>query len=176
MSFRFWMDWQQKQMQNNLPSSDRIDASNRRKSLLLLHQLQRRMSAPRSRFRDGMVSDSIETETSSSPTDSVHFDQRSISHEPLAPKSPSTLDRSRLTIFIPFPNTNLSREKSISTASSIEDVAQIDTELKLLFLSRENPHQTDPFLYSSAILHRSTAFRSSSKPKTRLELFRDEFT
>ena len=156
--FRFWIDWQQKQMQNNLTSPDKIDASHRRKSLLLLHE-----------------SDSIETETSSSPTDSVHFDQRSISHEPMGPKSPSTLDRSRLTIFIPFPTTNPSKEKSISTASSIEDVAQIDTELKLLFLSRENPHHTDPFLYSSAILHRSTAFRSSSKPKTRLELFHDEF-
>lgn len=133
-------------MQNNAITPDKIDASNRRKSLLLLHELQRRMSTPRSRFR---ASDSIETETSSSSTD----------HR-------STLDRSRLTIAIPFPNTDPSREKSISAASSIEDVAQIDTELKLFFLS----HQTDPFLYSSAILHRSTAFRSSSKPQDQVRI------
>lgn len=104
--FRFWIDWQQKQLRNNLISPEKIDASNRRKSLLLLHELQRRLSVPRGRFPDD--------DTPSEP---------------------------------------------ISTTSSLEDVAQIDTELKLIFLSHENANHTNPLLYSGAVVNRSVVFR-----------------
>jgi hypothetical protein len=163
-------------MKKNYPSPNDLDSpiTNRRKSLLLLHELQRRMSRPRSKALDKIISTSIDTETSSSSTTDdqslFNFDQRSIdtidrntvsSQEPITPK----LDRSRLTISIPFSNINLSKQSigTISSATSIEDVAQIDTELKLTLLSQENSNQTTPLLYSKAILNRTIEFRSSSK-------------
>ena len=93
-----------------MTSPDKTDAGNRRKSLRLLHELQRQLSAPRPRFPDG--------------------------------DTPS---------------------ETLSTTSSMEDIAQIDTELKLILLSHENSTHTNPLLYSGATVNRSTVFRSSSK-------------
>jgi hypothetical protein len=189
-SSRFWIDWQQKQMQNRIEElecmkKNDLDSpiTNRRKSLLLLHELQHRMSLSRSKPLNRVISTSMDTETSSSSSTTddhslFNFDRRSIDEntfspqEPTTPKPSSTLDRSRLTICIPFSNINLPKQsveksinliETISSASSIEDIAQIDTELKLTLLSQENSDQTNPLLYSKVILNRTIEFRSSSK-------------
>lgn len=166
-------------IKNNLTSPNDIDVSNHRKSLA-----QRGISIPRSTIQDRIVSPNVDTETSSSSSSSssttdshssFNFDKRSIneidmlsSKERLNRKSSSTLDRSRLTIFLPFSNTNhqhQSIEKSInlietiSSASSIEDVAQIDTELNLTILKREEHSKPiSPLLYSKATINRSIEF------------------
>ncbi len=174
-------------IKNNLTSPNNVDltATNRRKSLLSFHNTQRCIS--------------LDNETSSSNTDdhsSFIFDQRSIdsidttnlnTSSPIQPITPissvrkpnSTLDRSHLTIFLPFSYTNIPKQpmstnnhyqfiakpnliETKSCASSIEDVAQIDTEVNLLLLSQENQDQTNPLLYSKAIMNRTIQFRSSS--------------
>ena len=87
--------------------------------------------------------------------------------EPTAPlpfPRPSTLDRSHLTIALPpsYPSVSptLPPQRQTSTASHLEDVAEIDTELNLTLLSLENHEQTNPLLYSRITLHRLVAFRS----------------
>jgi hypothetical protein len=172
-------------IKNNLTSSNEIDLStrNRRRSLLLLHDTQRRISLPRSATLDRIVSTSIDNDTSSSSTDdhsSFSFDRRSIDDFDTSSsirKSHSTLDRSLLTIFLPFSNLNRSKQsispnnhnqpidsiKIISPTSSVEDIAQIDTEVNLTLLVQENQEQTNPLLYSKAIMNRTIEFRSSSK-------------
>ena len=153
-------------MKKNNTNSNDLDSpvTNRRKSLLLLHELQRRMSLPRSKAMNNLASTSIETETSSSSSTTddqslFNFDQRSINRSRLPSQEPTTpkLDRSRLTISIPHSNSNLL--KPVSSASSTEDVAQIDTELKLTLLSQENSNQITPLLYSKTILNRTIEFR-----------------
>jgi len=218
---RFWIDWQQKQMQNRIEeleyiknkrtSSHDVDLTtkNPRESLLSHHDIKHRISLPRSTTHDRIVSMSIDNETSSSSTDdhsSFSFDQRSDdgtdtadlndwnTSSPIEPinsissvrKSHSTLDRSRLNIYLPFSYTNLPKQpmstnnhsqsvakpttniiddlvETKSSASSIEDIAQIDTELNLTLLVRENQDQTNPLLYSKAIMSRTIEFRSLSK-------------
>jgi hypothetical protein len=172
-------------IKNNLTNTNDVDLStrNRRKSLLLLHNTQRRISLPRSITVDRIASMSIDNETSSSSTDdhgSFNFDRRSIDDTDTVSsvrKSHSTLDRSRLTILLPFSYTNKSKQsipidikdnsvEIISPTSSIEDIAQIDTEVNLTLLVRENQYQTNPLLYSKAIMNRTIEFRSSSKNET----------
>jgi hypothetical protein len=185
-------------LKNNLtsPNSTNIFTNNRRRSLLLLHNNPSRGSYHRSSTLDRIVSTSVDNETTSSSTDDhslFSFDQRSIDEaeminakdlpipspkEPLTPRSQSTLDRSRLTIFLPFslanlpsqqpPTKSISKEPTdtidtISSAGSIEDIAQIDTELKLTLLSQESGSQINPLLYSKGILNRRIEFRSVSK-------------
>ena len=171
-------------IKNNLTSPNGVNSAtaNRRKSLLLLHEAQRRASLARPATIHRAVPTSIGTETSSSDTDtsvSFSFDQRSLDDDdtdnlselltpiPSARKSQSTLDRSRLSIHLPFSHTNnhpeSTPEKTISSATSVEDIAQIDTELNLILLLRENQDRTNPLLYSKAIIRRTTEFRSSSK-------------
>lgn len=111
-------------------------------------------------------------------------------------KPQTTLDRSRLTIFLPQSYTRLP-EKSTSTSiinnhcrllrksssenkddkkdhlisklsssHSIEDVANIDTELNLTLLLRENQNEKHhPLLYSKVVLNRTIGFQSLSSKK-----------
>jgi hypothetical protein len=184
-------------IKNNLSSPNDVNLStaNRRKSLVLLHNAQRRISVPRSTTFYRTVPTITDTETSSSDTDnptSFSFDQRSIDDadednpddmnirsppDPVTPisssqKSQPTLDRSRLTIHLPFSHANIPEKpsypknnsiQSMSCANSIEDIAQIDTEVNLTLLLRENQDQISPLLYSKAVLSRTTEFRSSKK-------------
>jgi len=48
--------------------------------------------------------------------------------------------------------------QTISPTNSIEDVAQIDTELNLILLEREHSKQIRPLLYSKATVNRSIQF------------------
>ena len=180
---------------NNLtsPNSTNVFTNNRRKSLLLLHNSQDHTIRPRSSTLDRIVSTSNDNESSSSSSDDqslFNFRQRSIDKaettkpkdlpipspkEPLTPRSPSTLDRSRLKIPLAFSFANLPSQQplpksiskepaeTISSAGSIEDIAQIDTELKLTLLSQESENHINPLLYSKGILNRHIAFRSISK-------------
>ncbi|CAF4408160.1 unnamed protein product, partial [Adineta steineri] len=63
--------------------------------------------------------------------------------------------------------TNARLMPSVSTASSIEDVAKIDTELNLTILLRESPDQASPILYSKATMNRTVEFRTLSSRKDR---------
>ena len=160
-------------IKNNLTSPNQVDLTNRRKSLVLLHDAQRRFSLPR--FSTLNKSVSMNTDNHNS----VSFDQRSVEETdtdnptPIASveKSQPTLDRSRLTIFLPPLTTNKqpmqkttvnTQDNLMSSAVSIEDVAQIDTELNLTLLLRENQGQTTPLLYSKTVLNRTVKFRSLS--------------
>ncbi|CAF1502316.1 unnamed protein product, partial [Adineta steineri] len=210
---RFWTDWQQKRMQHRIDELESIKRNltntnennsatiNRRKSLLLLHDMQSHINSSDSMAFTTPISSSIDNETSSSSSDDYNlfnFHQRSIDNntsEPITPISPlgksqSKLDRSHLTIFLPFSNTNLLPKQtistqtyhqlpkitnnandrlipSVSTASSIEDVAKIDTELNLTILLRESPDQASPILYSKATMNRTVEFRTLSSRKDR---------
>ncbi|UJR15720.1 hypothetical protein I4U23_002655 [Adineta vaga] len=214
---RFWIDWQEKQMQqriNELESmkSNSIDFNetdlatmNRRKSLLLLHNTQPRISLPQSRSFNTTMSSSTDNETSSSPsiTDDqslFNFRRRSLdkldtntssSIKAITPdlfgqKCQSTLDRSQLTICLPFSHntyhptfteqlpeeTTSMKENPNSTTSSgstVEDVANIDTELNLTLLSYENSNRTSPLLYSKATINQTVEFRSISKKTNSFE-------
>jgi hypothetical protein len=187
-------------IKNNLTSPNELTPStcNRRRSLLLLHNTQHHANRPQSTI----INRSINNDSSSSSTTDDHssmsFDQRSeddaddLKSEPITPnpsiqKSQSTLDRSRLSIFLPYALTNMPEQRistnkyrplsfksilekandvlpKISAASSVDDVAQIDTELNVTLLSREN----HVLLYSKATLNRTIGFRqlSTNKAKT----------
>jgi hypothetical protein len=180
------------------PNEGDLARTTRRKSLLLLHDAQHHASRPLNKT----------VSTSTDDHSLFSFDQRSIDItntpspiEPIIPipsiqKSQSTLDRSRLAIFLPFSHTNILPQQPVSTnnhrqffdkrlqektsdtknnfvrtmssAISIEDVAKIDTELNVTILLRDNQDQTSPLLYSKAIIHRTIEFRSLSSTKTPL--------
>lgn len=101
------------------------------------------------------------------------------------PHSPAR-DRSRLPISLPFTYTNTQKqikfsnnyhkicaepmlEKKIdvnnvaiqitSPTNSIDDVAQINTEVNVTLLKREHPDEIRPLLYSKATVNRSIEFR-----------------
>lgn len=175
-----------KSMKNNSINPDESDASitNRRKSLILLHNTQPHINLPQSRSFNTTMSSSIDTETSSSSAADdqslLHFHRRSLSKEiPTSNFSgrqlQSTLDRSHLTIRLPYshntqppsvaeqpPEETNYLHPTVSTCSSIEDVAKIDTELNVTLLSHKNSDQTSPLLYSKATLNRTIEFRSLS--------------
>ncbi|CAF0868135.1 unnamed protein product [Adineta ricciae] len=202
---RFWIDWQQKQMQQRIDELESIknksvnlnesDASiiDRRKSLILLHNTQRDINLPQSRSFNTTMSSSVDTETSSSSAADdqslFQFHRRSLdrvnTNAPLSKelstsnssrrKLQSTLDRSHLTIPLPFSHNIYSPSvverpsdetnylhPTVSTCSSIEDVAKIDTELNVTLLSRKTSDQTSPLLYSKATINRTVEFQSSS--------------
>ena len=209
---RFWMDWQEKQKQHRLgeleamrntlsspvysfrrPNDPNSSTLNRRKSLRLLHNAQQH----RSTLRPMMSIDdppspprSLDTLEQSIPSSSWtrHF-QKFVFSEPVPAKSPATLDRTRLSIALPYslnttqppaetsprpypPDAILIREPSleyhVSPSSSLDDVAEIDTELNVTFLSQEKPSESNLVLYSKALIRRSVAFRSLS-PRTRVD-------
>ncbi|CAF2402182.1 unnamed protein product [Rotaria sp. Silwood2] len=225
---RFWIDWQERQMQNRieeleyiknkLTSPNKVDSTttiNQQKNHLLIHDVQHNISPPHSAPFDTLISTNVNNNTSSSNSNnhcSFDFDQRSIdtvnrnnlqdsttssplksiTSSPSLRKSQSTLDRSRLTIFLPYSFTNMPEqimstnnhcqlltksisEKSIDTkdnliqtmssASSVEDIARIDTEVKLTLLLRENQDQTNPLLFSKVIINRTIEFQSLSSKK-----------
>jgi hypothetical protein len=109
-----------------------------------------------------------------------------IAPDPSVQPSPPALDRSRLTISLPFTYTNTREQirfsnnyrqiftepmlqkvievrddatQTTSPTNSIEDVAQIDTELNLTLLKREYSESINPLLYSKATGNRSIEFR-----------------
>jgi len=183
-------------IKNNLTSPNELtpSANNRRKSLLLLHKTQHQVNRPQSKVdNDSSSSSSIDDHSSFS------FDQRSeddaddfnkpssvpISPNPSVQKSQSTLDRSRLSIFLPYAHTNMPEQRistnnyrplsfksilekandvlpTIAAVGSVEDVAQINTELNVTLLSREN----QVLLYSKATINRTIEFRQLSLNKT----------
>lgn len=211
------MNWQEKQMQNRIQElesiKDKLAISNE-PEIKCANQLlpQCRITPPQTAPFVGMSSTNTDNETSSSATSNrslFSFDQRSINKVdennrnrlktpppmkpkttiPSAQKSQSTLDRSRLTIFLPHSYTHLPEKKTavnknprsmtvpspgttndikqngiqrIPSTSSVEDIAKIDTELNLTLLLRENRDHTNPLLYSKMILNRTIEFQSLS--------------
>ncbi|CAF4052694.1 unnamed protein product, partial [Adineta steineri] len=245
---RFWIDWQQKQMQdrideleyikNNLgcspgsslhtdengidylpEDSHRINDDIRRRSVLYSHEAQRlanerRTSLARTTTFDEIIPKQNIEETSpvfdNDDQSSFNFDQRSDKIDDIAdlsdldenpPKTinpissvqqfQTTLDRSRLTMSLPFTYTN-AREQIIfpttntnyrqisvqpllekvievssddametitSPTNSIEDVAQINTEVNLTLLKREDPQKINPLYYTRATVNRNIEFR-----------------
>lgn len=115
--------------------------------------------------------DDLSRSTSSDEQSLFNFDQRSWT-EDQAPQS--SLDRSRLTIFLPFAHnaplspsekrhsTEFNLVPGATTTGSVEDVATIATEVSVTVLSRENSHAASPLLYSKAILNRTVQFRSAT--------------
>ncbi|CAF4630119.1 unnamed protein product [Rotaria sp. Silwood1] len=200
---RFWIDWQERQMQNRIEeleniknkciSPSKVDStiSNQQKDHLLRHNAQHHISPPQSAAFDTIISTNDDNKISSSTSDnncSFNFDQRSIdkvnrdnlqdmntsspmksiTSTPCLRKSQSTLDRSRLTIFLPYSFTNIP-EQTMSSANSIEDVAQIDTELNLILILRENRDQTNSLLFSKVIIDRTIEFQSLSSSSSKKE-------
>ncbi|CAM4763273.1 unnamed protein product [Rotaria magnacalcarata] len=209
---RFWINWQEKQMQNRIEElesiKDRLTISNE-PEIKRVNQLlpQCRITPPQTASFIRMPSTTTNSEASSPVTKNrslFSFDQRSInkvdetkrnrSKTPPSMKrnSQSTLDRSRLTIFLPHSYTHLpektaaanknarsitksSAEKTkdieqngvqrIPSTNSVEDIAQIDTEFNLTLLLRENQDHTNPLLYSKMILNRTVEFQSLSSKK-----------
>ncbi|CAF0764515.1 unnamed protein product [Adineta steineri] len=244
---RFWIDWQQKQMQdrideleyikNNLgcspgsslhtdengigyspEDSHRINDDIRRRSVLYSHEAQRlanerRTSLARTTTFDEIIPkqniEDISPVFDNDDQSSFNFDQRSDKIDDIAdlsdldenpPKAinpissvqqfQTTLDRSRLTISLPFtytnareqiifPNTTNYRQISVqpllekvievssddametitSPTNSIEDVAQINTEVNLTLLKREDPQKINPLYYTRATVNRNIEFR-----------------
>ncbi|CAF0944223.1 unnamed protein product [Rotaria sordida] len=225
---RFWIHWQQKQMQNRIDELEYIKnkltspneinltppTTNQQKNYLLHRNVQdHHISPPQTATFNIITTTNIGNKTSSSNTNnhcSFNFDQqstdrvnrdnlndtsspiKSITSRSSIQKPQSTLDRSRLTIFLPYSYTNISKpttstnnhcqlltksisEKStdkkdntiqtMSSTSNIEDVAQIDTELNLILLLRENRDQTNPLLFSKVTINRTVEFQSLSSNK-----------
>ncbi|CAF4311876.1 unnamed protein product [Rotaria socialis] len=209
---RFWINWQEKQMQNRIEQlesiKDKLTISNEPQKKRV-NQLRRQchVTPPQTASFTRMSSATTDSEASSPVTNNrslFSFDQRSINKVnennrnrlktslPMKQNSQSTLDRSRLTIFLPHSYTHLpekttianknarsitksSAEKTndikqnsiqrIPSTNSVEDIAQIDTEFNLTLLVRENRDQTNPLLYSKMILNRTVEFQSLSSKK-----------
>lgn len=188
-------------LRSNDPMSSTL---HRRKSLLLLHNAhqQRRLSRPMMSIEDPPSPTTTDSQQSLE-TIQQHDDDslvQSVPHrpvseqilekvnfsEPVNGKSSLTLDRSRLSIVLPYslntagtPPRSRSPEPifipesrsdyEVSPTSSLDDVAEIDTELNVTFLSQENQAEANLVLYSKAIIHRSVAFRSLSPRKNKRE-------
>ena len=208
------MDWQDKQKQHRLgelesikhtlssplysvlrPNDPLSSTLHRRKSLLLLHNAhqQRRLSRPMMSIEDPPSPTTTDSQQSLETIQQNDADSlvQSISHcrvsEPVNERSSATLDRSRLTIVLPYSlnTTHASAgtppspepifipdsrsDYEVSPTSSLDDVAEIDTELNVTFLSQENQAEANLVLYSKAIIHRSVAFRSLSPRKNTRE-------
>lgn len=199
---------------NHLNETDSV-ASNHRKNRLALQGAQHCAISPQSTTLSRIISTNTDDESSpSSNTDdqnSIVFARRSIDHgndismpSPTEPKTPislsqrrhSTLDRSHLTIYLPFSYSNMLQQttndsncvpsgnkstpnnsadpgntlsEKISTTPSIEDVAQIETELNLILLLEENLDNTNPLLYSKVTINRTVEFQSLPPLESNLE-------
>lgn len=156
----------------------------RRESLLFLHEAQRLANERRTSLAQLA---SLTQESDEETTDTLEdnepqtftFDQRSeetnetanltdfqpVPPSPVSPPTPIVVS-SRSPVTLPFTYINQREQIPLSTkldinspTDSIDDVADIATELNLTLVKREVPKPVDPILFTKATVNRTIQFR-----------------